>query len=214
MPTIQNYDIYSDETYLHGKVAFALGALICTPRRSQILRKQLSEIRSSFNYLGELKWKKVSYRTLPICESFVDTFLNDKFAKFSLMKVTKGQLWNVWGKSEEERFFKSYYVFLKLNAGPSSRYFVYPDAKSLQKHFRWDTLSFLINRSRRDDWMLKRRNIRLLQPLDSKSEDLLQLADLLLGCLTSNAISEEKAKLRKRVVDYLESNVTKNKFRT
>src|SRR5215210_4492002 len=100
MPTIQNYDIYSDETYLHGKVAFALGALICTPRRSQILRKQLSEIRSSFNYFGELKWKKVSYRKLPICESFIDIFLNDKFGKFSLMKVTKGQLWNVWAKAK------------------------------------------------------------------------------------------------------------------
>ena len=129
------------------------------------------------------------------------------------MKVAKGQLWNAWGKSEEERFFKSYYVFLKLNAGPFSRYFVYPDAKPLQKNFRWDTLSFLINRSRRDDWMLKRRNIRLLQPLDSKSEDLLQLTDLLLGCLTSNAVSEEKAKLRKRVVNYLESGAANNKFR-
>jgi len=38
------------------------------------------------------------------------------------MKVVKGPHWHRWGSNEEERFFKTYYIFLKMNAGPFARY--------------------------------------------------------------------------------------------
>jgi hypothetical protein len=206
---MNSHVIYSDETYLWGKVAFAFGALICTPRRVEILREQLSEIRQTFDYRGELKWKKVSRWNLPICERFIDLFLNDRHVRFSVMKVVKGQEWCFWGRSEEERFFKSYYVFLKLNANPYSRCYIYPDNKCLQKNYRWNTLRFAINRSR-SEWA---GNIKELYPLDSKREDLLQLTDLLLGCLTSNSLSDEKDRLRNHVLKYLAAHKPQEKFR-
>ena len=209
-PAIQDYHIYCDETFLRGNVAFAFGALICTPRRAAILKHEFVQARKNLDYYGELKWKEVRSRTLPICEQFVNLFLEDPFAKFSLMRVVKGQSWNTWGKTEEERFFKAYYVFLKLNAGPFSRYHIYPDMKSLQKTYRWETLHFLINRSRRDEWGLKHRNIRTFRPLDSETNDLLQVTDLILGCLTSVATAEAKVYLQQQVTNRLTTKTVKS----
>lgn len=201
MSTIQNYHIYSDETYINKKMAFAIGGLICTPRRAEILKERLFAVRQKFNYYNELKWKKVSLERLQLYKCFADVFLDDPYARFSVMRVTKGSGWKWWGKNEEERFFKTYYVFLGLNTGPYSRYYVYPDAMSLQKGYRWNTLHFLINRSRRDNWELNRKNIRELKPLDSETEDLIQLADLLLGCIVSSATAKAKYDLRQRVLN-------------
>lgn len=213
-PLVQNYDIYCDETFLHGQIAFAFGALICTPRRADILREKLALIRSNFNHFRELKWSELSPMKLPVYRSFIDAFFDDKYPKFSVMRVIKGPRWNAWGGSEEERFFKSYYVFLKLNAGPFSRYFIYPDVRSLQKGYRWETMHFLFNQSRRGDWDLRRKNIRLLQPLDSDREDLLQLTDMLLGCFTSNSAATAKTQLREHVEARYSNSTTKRRIKT
>jgi hypothetical protein len=199
-PFVQDYEIYADETYIHGPIAFALGALICTPRRSEILSRQIRKVRDTFHYEGEVKWKKTSMQKIAFYKALLDVFFDDRYARFSIFSVTKGPDWSAWASTEEERFFKTYYLFLKRIAGPNSRYDVYVDEKSLQKQYRWDKLHFLINRSRRDDWGLRRRNLRSLKPIDSKSSDLLQLSDLLLGSLTSTAGMDAKAKLRQHVL--------------
>lgn len=201
MSTVQYYEIHCDETYLrgHGSEAFAFGALICSPRRSEILREALKEVRVRHNYQDEVKWRELSRQTLSISLEFVEVFFADHFAKFAIRSVRKGHSWNGWGKSEEERFFKAYHHFLKRWTGPFSRYDIYPDERPLQKNYRWKTLHFLINRSRRYEWNLRQRNIRTFEPTDSASEDLLQLTDLLLGGLTSTAQQKEKDALCKHI---------------
>jgi hypothetical protein len=57
------------------------------------------------------------------------------------MSVTKGPDWSAWASSEEERFFKAYYVFLLRITGPFSRYDVYLDEKPLQKGYRCSDLN-------------------------------------------------------------------------
>lgn len=132
-------------------------------------------------------------------QAFVDFFFDDPFVRFSLMTVVKGQHWRTWAISEEERVFKAYYVFLLRNAGPFSRYNVYVDQRSLQKPYRWASLHFLVNRARRNEWNLRRRNLKVLEPVDSKASLLLQLADLMLGALTSGAQSVSKVELQQHV---------------
>ena len=56
--SITEYNIYCDESYVHGNVAFALGALICSPRRSEILDEKINTVRVKYDYTGEFKWKK------------------------------------------------------------------------------------------------------------------------------------------------------------
>jgi hypothetical protein len=196
-PSVQDYDIYCDETYIHGPIAFAFGALVCTPTRSELLRKQLEDLRQHHNYYNEVKWTTLSSnQKLVLYQKFVDVFFDDKFSKFMVRRVEKGQFWYTFGKTEEERFFKAYHHFLKRWVGPFSRYRIYPDKKPLQRNYRWDTLYFLINRSRRHAWGLRRRNISIFEPTNSADKDLLQLTDILLGGLTSTAVSKAKKSLR------------------
>jgi hypothetical protein len=140
IPYIQDYVIYCDETYIQKKVAFAFGGLICTPKRADILKKELEDIRSEFNCYEELKWHRISFRLLNVYRNFVAVFLNDLHVRYSVMPVIKGPYWNKWGATEEERFFKAYYLFLMRNIGPYSRYEIYCDTKELQKSYRWSKM--------------------------------------------------------------------------
>jgi hypothetical protein len=198
-PFIQDYHIYADETLLRGPIAFAFGALICTPRRAQILAGEIRKVRREVGYFGELKWNKTSEASIALHTRVVKISFDDRFARFSLMNIKKGHGWRSWGQSEEERFFKAYYLFLMSTVGPFSRYDVYLDERPLQKRYRWKTLHFLMNKNRRQSWDLKRKNIRTLAPIDSKSSDLLQLADLLLGSQTTSALGGAKLTLRREV---------------
>ena len=179
------------------------------------MQDKLSEVRKRFDFYGELKWCKVSNRLIHIYEGFLDVYLDDGYAKFCVMNITKGTDWHSWGKSEEERFFKTYYSFLLLNTKPYHRYDIYLDDKSLQKSYRWDTLWYFINKTRRTQWGLNRKNIRCLEPLDSKNSDLIQLTDLLLGCCTSEAVAETKNRLRHKYISHRDKRTKCNgeKFR-
>jgi Protein of unknown function (DUF3800) len=112
------------------------------------------------------------------------------------MPVIKGSHWNEWGLSEEERFFKAYWLFLKRNIGPYYRYEIYCDTKQSRKSYRWNKMHYLINKTRRYEWGLKRKNVPELHHKDSKNEDLLQLADIILGCHFTTANSNSKLIIR------------------
>lgn len=211
MASIQDYHLYCDETYPQGPVAFAFGALICTRRRAEIMHDKLMEIRALENYHGEFKWNGLRKHKLPVYKSLVECFFADPYIRFSAMRVTKGHSWSGWANSEEERFFKSYYIFLMINAGPFSRYHVFIDDRKLQKGYRWSTLEYLVNRSRRDNWDVTHRNIKRLLHIDSKAEDLVQLSDLLLGCVTSSARVEHKVSLRQFVESQLDCRTVSGK---
>ena len=165
----------------------------------------MAAVRAEMGAASEIKWAKATARTLPFYERVLDTFFDNRWPRLSVLTVTKGPNWQVWGRTEEERFFKAYYVFLMRNAGPFSRYNVYLDDKSLQRGYRWSTMHFLVNRARRSEWGLSRRNIRVLKAVDSKGNELIQLADLLLGCATWRSGSEAKTKLRQRFVQRSET---------
>jgi hypothetical protein len=66
MPPFPVYHVYCDETYIRGDISFALGGLVCTARRAEILENQLNEVRSDHAYSGELKWNKIRRHNLPI----------------------------------------------------------------------------------------------------------------------------------------------------
>jgi hypothetical protein len=109
------------------------------------------------------------------------------------------------GKNKEERFFKAYYVFLKQIIGPYSRYEINCDEKQLEKHYRWSKLHYLINESRRRDWGLRGRNIRNLFVRNFKTDNLLQLTDILLGCHFTTATSAPKTVISNTVLNHGEA---------
>lgn len=146
-----------------------------------------------------MKWTKVSEKMLPLYKAFVDIFFNDDFAYFQLLKVRKGKYWKCWAPKEEQRFFKAYYFFLRGLMSPYSRYEVYLDHKP-GKPYRWESLKFAINGASRRDYGLNQKQIYQLKPYDSKDNDLIQLADVLLGGIVSEATATAKVALAKHII--------------
>lgn len=107
------YDIYTDESCIHSGNQFYFGAIYCSPTRADILKEKLQKVREKYKLTAEMKWTKVSSKMLIAYQKYVDVFLDDNYARFIVMRVHKDRQWRKWGKNEEERFFKSYYVFLE-----------------------------------------------------------------------------------------------------
>jgi hypothetical protein len=187
-------DFYCDESNTDGSGPFYLGALYCSPRRAELLRSKLEAVRRKYSYDRELKWSKLtSASKLPLYRDFTNVFLEDPYARFIVMKVKRNETWREWAPTENDRISKTYYVFLRMNMNRYTRYNVYLDYFS-GKRGRWDKLRHTINNAvLRDHEVLKQ--VRTLQPVNSESCDLMQLTDLVLGGVTSNAASEAKTKL-------------------
>ena len=188
--------LYCDETRTDGSGPFYLGALGCSPRRADILDKKLREVRKRFRCDGEMKWTKVSRKMLPVYAAFVDEFLKDPYPRLYVMRVETTQAWHAWGKSQEERFFKTYYAFFRRIMSGCCRHEVHLDALQA-KPWRWNALKYALRgAARRDDYRAGRKLVPMLRPVDSKTSNVLQLVDVLLGALTAAPSSPHKQSLQ------------------
>lgn len=192
------HHLYCDESFVDGGGSFYFGGLYCSPRRAEILRSGLKEVRAHYDCRREMKWTKVSRKMLPAYTAFVDIFLDDPFARFIVMEVVRGESWKSWASNEEKRFFKAYYVFLRMNMRAFIRYGIYLDYKP-SKWYRWSGLYYAINNAGFRDYDLSKKQICELKAVNSKAEDLVQLVDVLLGASVSNATVPPKAQLAQYV---------------
>ena len=216
MPEWQS--IYCDESNIHSGSTFYLGALCGSPRRMEILQEALSVFRTQHDCTAEMKWVKVSRSKLSDYQAFVDIFFDDDFAHFHVLQVQQGKSWKKWGANADQRFFKSYYFFLRGLMRPSyCRYEIYLDYKD-GKPYRWQSLKIALNRAIARDYeqMRKPDTVAILRPKNSKECDLIQLVDVLLGAMTTSATARAKSSLaryvRRRAKELTRSSSPKQKI--
>jgi hypothetical protein len=205
MPTTI-HDLFCDESGIDAGPRFHFGAIRCSPARTRILTARLAGVREEYGLTAEMKWVRVSRAMLPAYTAFVGVFLECPYSRFRLHAVNRGPQWREFGRDEDQRFFKSYYVFLRLTMSLGCRYNVYVDDKPGKRH-RWSNVEFAINGAVRRDYGLAKRQVRSLSPLDSKRCDLLQVADIVLGALTSAATSPHKQELARHVRERLQAGL-------
>jgi hypothetical protein len=185
---MNEYELYADERQT--RPFFWLGGVICTDKgRSRLLGKLL-DVRSQYSLEREMKWRRVSRAYFDAYRSWVDVFLGDPFARFSLFQIDQSS--NEWStfrarpdrrSTRDDKLASAYYQFLLITFGPlhdSARWWVYPDAGLFSKDAVFDRVEFLFNRTYKRAFGPKSsRVIRLVRPRDSSATDLIQLADVL-----------------------------------
>lgn len=117
------------------------------------------------------------------------------------MQIQKSRIWNDWGPNEEERFFKAYYVFLLRNMYQLEyyKYNIFLDDRAC-KQYRWRALQYAINNKlKKTHDFSSRKYYAITQSLDSKTDDLLQLVDILLGAITLNPKSPPRIQLAQHI---------------
>jgi len=191
------YELYADERRTDRY--FWLGGVICTDSgRSRLLNK-LADVRSQYSLAREMKWAKISQAYFDAYRSWVDAFLDDQFARYSLFQIDRSSSeWRSFqprpGRrpTRDDQLASAYYQFLLVTFGPlrdTKRWWVYPDAGLFSKDPVFDRVEFLFNRTYKRAFGTKSsRTIRLVRPSDSSATDLIQLADVLLGAFTCKVL--------------------------
>lgn len=193
-------ELYCDESQTQGGGSFFFGMLRCSPTQSEYLRTRLVEVRKQFGCIHEMKWTKVSTKMLPAYMAFVQPFFDEPYSQFFVREVIKEREWTSWGASEDVRFLKSFYVFLRMHMYTTYyKYTVCVDDKPGKK-YRWSSLQFAVNNGiLRDNELLRRKHYITIHAVDSKKDDLIQLVDILLGALVSKAEASAKLQLAQYV---------------
>ncbi len=174
-----------------------IGGLWIPQQCEMELRESLSKARQKFNMTAEFKWTKVSQSKLEGYYEWVDCFFRSKMIGFRSIVIDTSLLdYRAFHKNDQELgFYKFYYQLVSRNIKPESLYWLYTDERNNRKKNRLEVLKIVTNRY----WM-KLANVeplRSVEPRRSHEEDLLQLADVLLGALgySWNASKESPAKL-------------------
>jgi hypothetical protein len=204
---ITEYELYSDERYQDSS-SLLLGGVICTVQRRVKLASALNQVRSDKALAHEMRWTKISNKYCDAYKAWVDVFFDDSYSRFSLLKLdVSSPLWQSFHPRYDRRSTKDdklaslFYQFLLVSFGPlrdTKRWWVYPDAGFFSKDTVLNRVEFLLNRTYKRAFGPKTsRIIRLARAQDSKYQDLIQLADVLLGaigCDVSNRVPESSSR--------------------
>jgi hypothetical protein len=212
---ITEYELYADERETQGRSGhwFWLGGVVCTDKGRARLLGGLSDVRARYGLSREMKWRKVSQRHLDAYRAWVDVFFDDPSARFSLLQIDLSS--REWASfrprpdrppSRDDRLASAYHQFLLVTFRPlhdTKRWWVYPDAGLFSRDTVLDRVEFLFNRTYKHAFGPKSsRTIRLARTRDSAKTDLVQLADVLLGALSWNALgARPESSPRAQLVD-------------
>ena len=203
---IQRRSLICDESETHTPI-FYIGGIECSQRRAEILCDRIAELRKQEHFYHEFKWQNIgnNKKYVALYRQFLDVFLKDDYSNMYIVRFKKGRDWKKWSSDEDQRFFKCYYYFLMKALKPYARYEIYLDEKSLIKPYYWDSLYWaLTNKFKTRDTESDYRNKKVvgkLKPVNSKQNDLIQLADVLVKACTATP----KGEGRIAIVNYIES---------
>lgn len=198
------YELYCDESGIDRGI-FYFGAIHCSNARAGILSNYVTAFRSDYGMFSEMKWGKVSGKKLSEYKAFVDIFLDDPYASFIISEVIRGRHWRKLGKSNDEIFMNAYFHFLEdaMLGNFSNRYAIYLDGSDI-KQYRFDALKFVLNKPSVSYGYQKK--VHHLERVSSREHNLIQLVDVILGALSSNATANSKREL----ADYVKCKFTQN----
>jgi hypothetical protein len=201
--------VYTDESRIKGERFMLIGGLwVPEPSEAQ-LRGEIAAVRATFNATAEFKWTKVSNFKLPAYSELVNAFFKCPDVSFHCIVVDVTILdYARFHRSDTELgFYKFYYQLLSRKLQFGNAYFVYTDERRNRKANRLAALQIITNRYWGKFKQAGTKPVRTVEPRDSKREDILQLADVLLGATgyAWNSLSSSPAKLK--LIGHIESKL-------
>lgn len=177
------FNIYCDESNTNSGRHMLIGGLWVPQPIEPSFRARLLELRQDRNLHAEMKWTKVSRSKLPEYKAFVDVFLDNALISFKCIVVDKHILdYTAFHQGDKELgFYKFYFQLISRNLQPDNLYWLYTDERKNRKPYRLAVLKLTVNR-----WWAKQAGVtplRHIEPRRSHDDDLIQVADVLLGAI-------------------------------
>ena len=188
--SITEYHLYSDER-LHPKPYIILGGIVCTDKGADRIHDQLSKVRADYGLTREMRWTKISRKYSEEYTAWIDAFFQDNFSRFSMLVIDTSdprwlQLKTSQRRTQSDSLLSSaFYQFLLTTFGKlrdTKRWHVFHDRGFFRRDEVINQIEFRFNSTYKKAFGSNTsRIIRSAQSRDSKQEDLIQLADVLLN---------------------------------
>ncbi len=182
--------IYADESCKDALQYLILGGICLELKHLDSALQKLTEVRDKHKTYGEVKWAKVSKTKFPFYLDFVDVFFElakeDTLHFHSLIADTTTFNHRAHNHGDAEIGFNKLIFQLLLHKfgrryGHKYRLYVHLDER-VTKHSP-DEMRPMLNASLRKYWEIPSNPFKRVTFQDSKSTDILQLNDLLIGAM-------------------------------
>lgn len=184
----QTIHIYCDEScHLEndGMNVMVLGALWCPADHRKALARKIKALKAEYGLAPgfEIKWVKVSPGKLPFYQALLNLFFDEPLFHFrGLVVPDKQGLDHVrFSQSHDEFYYKQWYTLLNRLIDPERRYRIFLDIKDTNGRVKVAKLHNILCNANYD---FDRSIIESIELVQSHDVPLMQLADLLIGCLS------------------------------
>lgn len=208
-------NVYCDESCKDAHHYLAVGGLCIQNTIEPDAVQALRDVRMAHCQFGEVKWTKNSRHKLAFYKAFVDVFFdlsaNDKMHFNGMYVDTRTFKHSVYNGGDRDLGFSKLIFQLLLHKfgrryGDQHQMHVYLDARVTQH--QPEQMRPMLNADLRKKWGVPNDPFRRITFQDSEKSDLVQLADLLVGCVgaTKNGhhkmegAAEHKTELRDHII--------------
>ncbi len=202
--------MYADESRQQAHPNMLYGLLIVPREASEnSLRLKCDSLRERHRWgTGEFKWEKVSQGKLHVYKEFVDIFFDHAEAGFRCLIVDKSKIdyQAHYQNDHETAFYDFYFHAIARNLDLAHQYLVFTDSRQNRQSNRLTDLKAKINYH----WLMrgaKENIVRNLEPRISKSENLLQIADIRLGAVGYDLEERAESLAKVEMVKHIEKRI-------
>lgn len=191
--------VYADENWTTGAKFKLIGSIWAASDTDTCLRGRIAEFRAENGMTAELKWGKVSRAKLQEYSDFVDLFFAEPVGFHCIVLDCSILDWRWYHRGDEELgFYKFYFQLLSRKLKRGCSYYIRLDERNTRGADRLSTLEDVTNKWwNRERPAMAPNPVKSIEPRDSKKDDLVQLADVILGATAAawNGVVTSAAKL-------------------
>lgn len=194
-------NIYCDESCYQPNdhhVIMALGAVWCQNAQVVPITARLREIKKKHGVdpYSEIKWTRVSPGKLSMYQEIIEFFFDEDHLHFRGVVVPDKSLLRheLHGQTHDDWHYKMWFVLLSRIFTPKDEFRVYLDIKDSHGAMKARRLHEVLCNSQYD---FSRKIIQRLEIVRSEQVELMQLTDLILGCIAyaNRGLETSRAKL-------------------
>jgi len=197
---MSTYNIYCDEScHLENdhQTIMVLGAVWCETEKTREINKAIRgiKIKHGLSSTFEIKWTKVSPAKQAFYIEILDYFFNNDIYFRALVVPDKSKLQHeLYGQDHDTWYYKMYFHLLKVIFDPKNVYRIYVDIKDTRSSTKIYKLHEVLSNNMYD---FQKTIIERVQIVRSHEVEILQLADLLIGCVSyvNRGLHDNSAKL-------------------
>ena len=197
--------IYADEScHLKNdnKEYMILGAIKGTETEVLNISQKIEQLKQKpgISAQGEIKWNKISPGNVDLYRECIDIFMESQLS-FRYVAANKSVLdHNRFHQTHSEWYYKMYYELLNKMVGYNDCYNIFFDPKD--SGVKKDTVKL-------KEILGRRYNVNV-SPIDSNSHQMMQLVDILIGCIKYEFNGGNTSYAKRDIYEHLKKNVSIN----